>query len=99
MTDRVYYGTIPVRKSGRTQTVHVNSEWGFQAGDWVQIVLWPVDNPGKKIIVTKKLSPRGRGIGFYCSSKWGLRNGELVTYRMRKVDGSDPGVEAETENP
>lgn len=99
MTSGTYYGTVLVRKSGRTQMIHVNSDWGFKAGDWVEIQLWPVSNPHKKIITTKRLSPRGCGIGFYCSVKWGFKDNELITYRMRKVDGADPGVEAEAEDP
>lgn len=95
MTTRVYYATCTIRETSTAQVVHVDSDWGLKPGDFVNIILWDIDNPKHKIVVTKRLSRRGNGVGFFCSRKWGFKTGDVVVYRMRRMDDPDTGGETE----
>lgn len=81
-----FYNTVPVCKMGSSLIIGLNGKWGLDVGDWINIEIWPVDDPETKIVATKKVSRRGNGIGVYCNQKWGFRRDDLVSYRIVRAD-------------
>ena len=70
--------------------------WGFEKGDLVDIVIYDIDNPMKKIRTVKKLSRTGNSTSIFLDRPWGFSVNDVVVLRLEKHGYDyDAGSEAE----
>lgn len=95
--ERTYYDTKRVCRFGRSLIIHIDKWWGFDKGDVVEIKLYDIDNPNKRIYATKKLCKTGNSLSIFVELAWGFEQNDIVILKLKAKDNNDSGIEAEEE--
>lgn len=90
--DWPFYATKSVRRNGNSGTLYMEKEWGLKRGDLIEVTVWKINEPSRKVTGLKKVSMRGATAVFFCSKIWGFQAGDLVTYKVKKVADDDGRV-------
>ena len=99
----VYYETKRIRKmTGGNLILSIPKDY-FEVGDRIHVMLWKIDRPDDKIIVTRRVASRGGGAKcFYVDKTWGFEAGDLIVFRMRlagsKADMEVPPAEEDDDS-
>lgn len=87
MAYETYYGTKKTSMSGGGRIIYIERRWGFEPGEIVKFMAYPIKKPKEVVNLYKRICATGNGgMGIYVDRSWGFPDDEFIVYALTKTD-------------